>query len=326
MGVKNVKYCNPGGGNTGVGNCWNDIGIIRGFIKVPIGKIYSTATVQGLINTILADILADNPALRAYPVSGIEETTDNTKAPNTLVFSGTGREIVTGENDYSVMLRWYDGGFCLQNSMRKSKGQKGAYIFYDSLGQFVATDAGTTALPEQIKGIVCYNYTMPVTLAKTNSEVATYQTLFSFTPEQINENAAFVQLDSVGGLAYVETLNGLFNVGLVSLAARAVGVFKIGAIVVGCGNANLHDLYASELAVAGAWIAKNTATGAVTAITSVADNTVLGGWTLTLSTGDANYSATAGGITISLVGPTELAALTESVDGTGYESNSIAPL
>lgn len=323
MGVKNVKYCNPGGGNTGVGSCWNDIGIIRGFIKVPIGKTYSTATIQAMVNQILLDILADDPNQRAYPVSGIEEVTDNTKAPNTLVFSGTGREIVTGENDYSISLRWYDGGFCLQQALRKSKGQKGAYILFDSLGQFVCTDASSPTNSELVKGVVCYNYTMPVTLPKTNSEVASYFTLLSFTPEQINENAAFIDLAAVGGLAYISSLTGLFNVGININVARAAGVTKVGAKVIGCGNANLYDLYASELAVVGAWRVRNTATGASLTVTAAAVDAVNGGWTVTVSSSDPNYAAGAGGLQISLAGPTELAVLTESVDATGYESNWI---
>ena len=75
----------------------------------------------------------------------------------------------------------------------------------------------------------------------------------------------------------------------------------------------MYDLYADALAVAGAWKVRNQANNGVIIVASVIKSATLGAWVLTLT---AATGLTAG---VSLVGPTELAALASPV--LGYESD-----
>jgi hypothetical protein len=323
MGVKNVPYCAPGGGNTGVNKlCYNDIGRIVGVIFVKPGKIYPTSSIAALKAAIEADILNDDPLARAYPLQDIVEIADNSKASNELTFSGNGQTVITGDNFYSHRYRWNTGGFCLNYVMRKSRGTTRAFFQIDDRGQLIGTDAGTVSVPEQMKGLTGYNYTEPFKYQTSNTTAADYGTRLDFAPEQVNDYPAIIDFDNEngGGLGYLTGLNGLFNVATLQGAARAANVLVVKEVVVGCGSTDLFDLYAANLAVVGAWRARNTVTKNPIAITSVAQSAGNRGWTVTLNAADANYTATAGGVEIALVGPTELQAIILTTDGTGYDS------
>jgi hypothetical protein len=317
MGVKNVGICGYGPGNTGVKACYNDIGIPRAIFFVPIGKTYTTATLAALKTAIAADILADNPYNRLFPLQNIVGIEDGTTAPTSQTFEGDGSEVFTSPGYTKLTFQWVVGGVCLLIAMLKASGRNKAFFIIDSYGQLVGTDAGT----DLIKGITGYNYTFPFTWAVGSAAVAGYKTFLSWLPEQTNQQLAIVNFNDangVGGLAYLKGLSGLLDVHIGQGAARAAGVLKVTAFTT-CGTVNLHDDYATALAVVGAWRAKNLATGKPIAILSVADDTTNLGWTVTLDTADANYSATAGGNLIGLNGPTELAALGTPV--VGYESD-----
>lgn len=311
MGVKNVKMaCIVDNGNTGVGSCWNDVGVPRGIIFVPKGKTYTTTSISAFIAALLPDLLADDPTQRAYPVQNIVEVTDSTTKPNVQTFPGDGSQIIAGENAYTMQYRWYDGGFCLHYSLRQSKGQTKAFFIIDSKGQLIGTDGGT----DLIKGIVGYNYTEPFTWATTNAAVATYQTMLSFRPEQVNENMALLDFSENGGLGYLSSLNGLFNVDITQAAAPTATTVTVKAQVMGCDSQDLYELYSTDLAVPGAWNVENAATGGTIVVSGVAKSATYAGWVLTLTA--------ANGLTVnvSLVGPTELDALSV----TGFASNSLS--
>lgn len=313
MGVKNVKVsCNVDDGNTRVGDCWNDIGVPRAIIFVPKGKTYTTTSIAAFLAAFLPDLLADDPAGRAYPVQNIVEITDSTTAPNVQVFPGDGSQIVSGENAYTMKYRWVDGGFCLLHSLRMSKGQTKAFFVIDSFGQLVGTDGGT----DLIKGITGYNYTNPFTWATTNAAVATYDTMLSFRPEQVNENIAILDFANDGGLGYLSSLEGLFNVAITQAAAPTSTHVKVKAVVSGCGSSDLYDLYADALAVTGAWKVTRVDTGGTIVVSAVAKSAVFNGWDLTLT------AATGLTVNVALVGPTELDAL----DVSGYASNKLVQI
>lgn len=308
--VKNVKVaCVTDNGNTRVGDCWNDIGVPRGIIFVPKNKTYTTASISAFLAALLPDLLADDPQGRAYPVQNIVEITDTTTKPNVQTFPGDGSQITSGENAYTMTYRWVDGGFCLQYALRSSRGQTKAFFVIDSYGQLIGTDGGAGL----IKGIIGYNYTNPFTWATTNAAVATYDTMLSFRPEQVNENIAILDFNANGGLGYLSSLEGLFNVNISQAAAPTATVVTVKANVTGCGSSDLYDLYADALAVVGAWKVTDTANGGTIVVSAVAKSAGTHGWALTLT------SAAGKTVKVGLVGPTEL----DAIDVSGYASDTL---
>lgn len=313
MGVENVKVsCNIDDGNTRVGDCWNDVGVPRAIIFVPKGKTYTTTSIAAFLAAFLPDLLADNPELRAYPVQNIVEITDTTPETTMITFPGDGSQVAAGENAYTMKYRWSDGGLCLHSSLLKSKGRTKAFFIIDSFGQLIAT----TNSPGLVKGIIGYNYTGPFKFATTNAEVSTYATMLSFRPEQVNENIAILDFADDGGLGYLSSLEGLFNVAITQAAAPTSTHVKVKAVVSGCGSSDLYDLYADALAVPGAWKVTRVDTGGTIVVSAVAKSAVFNGWDLTLT------AATGITVNVALVGPTELDAL----DVSGYASNKLVQI
>lgn len=319
MGVKNIGICNQIGGNTGVKPCFNDIGIPRAIFFVPIGKTFTTATMAALKTALEAAILANSPYQRMYPLQSIVQITDNSTDPTSQTFSGDNSQVFTSQGFYNLNFQWVQGGICLLLALLKANSRNKAFFIVDSYGQLIGTDAGT----DLIKGITGNSFTQKFKFSVGTDAVAAYSTNLIFAPEQVNENLAIVNFNQTGGggLAYLTNLSGLVDVNVLQNAARALGVLKVG-VKTTCGTVNLYDDFAAALATAGAWQAKNTLTGKPIAILSaVADATNLG-WTVTLDTADANYSAAAGGVQIGLAGPATLAALGTPV--VGYESDFLA--
>lgn len=317
MGVKNVKNsCVIDNGNTGVGDCWNDIGIPRGLLFVDKDQIFTTASIASLKTQLEAAILADIPGNRLYPVQNIVEPTDNTTDPNTQQFAGDGSTIVAGENNYNLSFRWVDGGFCLLHSLRKSKGQTKAFFIIDSFGNLIGTDAGTPTAPEQIRGIIGYNYTNPFKWAISTSAIAEYKTMLSFEPSQVNENIAIVDFSNDGGLGYLSRLNGLFNVDITQAAAPSSTTVTVKAKVSGCTNEDLYDAYADALAVPAAWRVTRVDNGGSISVSAVTKSVGTHGWVLTLT------AATGLTVNVALAGPTEL----DGIDVSGYASNKLVQI
>lgn len=319
MGVKNIGICNQIGGNTGIKPCFNDIGIPRAIFFVPIGKTFTTATMAALKTALEAAILANSPYQRMYPLQSIVQITDNSTDPTSQTFSGDNSQVFTSQGFYNLNFQWVQGGICLLIALLKANSRNKAFFIVDSYGQLIGTDAGT----DLIKGIVGNSFTQKFKFSVGTDAVAAYSTNLIFAPEQVNENLAIVNFNQTGGggLAYLTGLSGLLDVNIIQNAARALGVLKVGAKTV-CDTVNLYDDYSAALAAAGAWQAKNTNTGKPIAILSVVADATNLGWTVTLDTADANYSAAAGGVQVGLAGPATLAALGTPV--VGYESNFLA--
>lgn len=319
MGIKNIGVCGLPGGNTGVKACYNDIGIPRAVFFVPIGKTYTTASMAALKTALAADILANNPYQRLYPLQNIVQITDSSVEPTSQTFSGDNSVIFTSEGFYNLKFQWVVGGVCLLIALLKANSRNKAFFIVDSYGQLIGTDAGT----DLIKGIVGNSYTDKFKWPVGSDALAAYTTNLSFEPSQVNQSLAIVNFNQTGGggLAYLTGLSGLLDVKIIQGAARALGVLKVTAFTA-CGTVNLHDDYAAALSVAGAWQAKNTLTGKPIAILTAFDDPTNLGWTVTLDTADANYSAAAGGVQIGLAGPATLAALGTPV--VGYESDFLA--
>jgi hypothetical protein len=243
-------------------------------------------------------------------LSNIVNINDGTEAPVIQTFN-TGAKTVVRNGFYDLTLQWEAGGFCVLYALLKANGQNKPFFIYTDKGLLIGTDAATSSEAQQFKGInPNMIYTHPFKFSD-GTKVAEYTIQVNFEPTQINQSIAFVDFGNDGGLSYLSGLSGLQNVTLNQLADPTSTTFTIGAVTA-CGTVNLHDDFASELAVPGAWVAKNAATGGTVVISGVVDSPSLGGWVLTLTTPPAS-------VIISLAGPTELAAL----DVIGYESNTI---
>jgi hypothetical protein len=318
MNIINVaSSCEQGMGNTGKGKCWNDLGIWRGVIFGPTGVDFSATDIAALKSALEAGILEDVAVNRVRPLQDIIEITPSGGDPITFTEPSTQRARITSDGYQQYIVRYSDGGFCLSNRLRAAKSL--------DVGFMVIMDNGllqcySSPNADSVRFIPGDFYALPALPPTQPSEAPSYRFQLTVAPEDINEASAIIdfKLPGGGGLGYLKGLQGLEDVTLYQQVARALGVLKLGAKLA-CGSVDLYEIYADELAAAGAWVARNKATNAIIAITSVVKNTVNGGWTITLNTSDANYTATANGIAISLAGPTELDAL----NVTGYESNVI---
>lgn len=309
MGVKNVlTSCLADSGNTGFGQCFTDIGMPRGLLFVPKGAVYSTSDVATLKAAIEAAILADTAKNRIFPLNNVVNVTDSTEAPVVQTFN-TGAKSVVRNGFYDLTLQWENGGFCVLYALLKAQGQNKPFLIYTDKGLLIGTDAGTVNVPEQFKGINPNLVYANMFKFSDGTKVAEYSVNVNFEPTQINQGIAFVDFNNDGGLAYLEGLNGLQNVTLNQAAAPGAAAFSIGARTA-CGSVDLFEDFDDALAVPGAWVAKNSATGAILTISGVTKGA--GFWVLTVTTPSVN-------VDISMAGPTELAAL----DVVGYESDVI---
>lgn len=307
-----IANCDVAGGNTGVGSCFNNIRFIKAIIFVPANKTYSTASIAAFKALIEADILADDPLQRAYPVQGLVKPTDNSTAPVFETFpEGSIANVNNGFYDWTF--QFIKGGLCLSIALQKANGQNRWFFIVDDQGRLYGVNAGEGL----IKGVnPNLTYTPPFTL-NTGTNVTVYATRVNFSTDQLNVNAKILDFGADGGLDYLSSLNGLQDVKMLQGAARALGVLKVQAFT-SCGTVDLHALYATQLAVVAGFRARNKATKKPIPVTAVADDTANLGWTVTLDTANANYSAAANAIEVALNGPTETAPL---IGGVGLESN-----
>lgn len=304
----NELTCVTGGGNTGVGECPLDIKNMVGAILAPSNLVIAaadTASASVFLTKLLALATEALPANRIFPIHGFEQITDNSE-DITIQTLGYGGKSVTREGDYDWMFQFIKGGFCLLKSLRKfNKANKGVF-FYDANGVVYGVKSGTDLKPIPL---VFFHASPPKVNDGTNTSI--YGARFVFKPTYLADNIGFVEMS----LADILTVEGLQDVAL-SAGTRATNVLKATAKT-GCGGVNMYDEYSTELAVVGAWVAKNPA-GAVLTITSVAVDANISGWTITLDASDPDYSVGVD-VTLSLADPVTLAGL----GVTGFESNSI---
>lgn len=315
MGVKNVlTSCLADAGNTGFGQCFSDFGMPRGVYFTPKGKIYSLADIATLKSQLEADILADSAKDRLYPLNNIVNVTDASEATVYQKFN-TGASYRVRYGFYNLTLQWTQGGFCVLYALLKANGQNKPCFIYTDRGYLIGTDAGTTETPQQFKGIDLNIGDANMFKFSDGTKAAEYTITLDFEPTQINQSIAFADFSNDGALAYLNGLSGLQNVTLSQLIAPTSTVVKVGATTA-CGSVNLHDDFAAELAVVGAWKVKNSANGGTIVVSAVADDPADGGWALTLT------AATGLTVNVSLAGPTEL----DGLDVSGYESDALSQI
>lgn len=314
---KNTLTCNtPGGGNTGTGSCVLNIGRIIAAIFIPRGAEIDVSGDLASIKTLInAAILNNDPLARWYPIPNLVPQADNSE-DLTIQTYPDGTKVVTGEGDYDWTFDLLEGKNCLASRLRKHNGTEEDVLLVDEYMQLFGQNGSTDAM------LAGFDPTIAFSLAPVPSQgidsVTAYRWRLAFKKTQLADNLAWV---SFGTDSYLRAIRGLQDVALSEGAARASNVVTIKAKTA-CGTVDLYTSYSAALAKTTAWAVTRTSNGNVITITGVAANANAKAWDITVDADDPDYSATAGQLTISLVGPASLAALSPAVKS--YESNTIA--
>lgn len=304
----NQIQCASNAGNTGIGDCFLDIKNIVGGFLVPRNLELTpvdTASAADLAERLQE--LAFESQGRVYPLPAFEGFTNNSTevAIQTLTY-GTG--VITGEGIYDWTFQYVLGGLCLHKNLRKFNSRTMSILLYDSAGVIFGVKEGVNLVGIPLDLL----YMAPFTV-NDYANITAYTIRIQLQPSTLNDAVGFV---SGGSVSTWRGVDGLQDIALVRnggvLPAVGVDAFS------GCDRTNIGSIYATELAVSGAWTAVNGTTGLVIPITSV---TVAEGGTFTVTVDDdsANYPASGGNFVLSLASPTALAALNVE----GYESNKL---
>lgn len=309
MSLLNRIICGQAGANTGTGACVLSLGgVVGGFLvnssfALSASDLASETALLAALNTAR---LAPKTG-RIYPLPPIVTPTDNSEDNVEQTF-GYGGIATVREGKYNWMFQYVEGGICVSNALRKFNSQKNYIIFFDQYGTLFGLKSGTS-----MKGIPLEMFWADKWKINSGSEIMGTSFRVVFDPKYVNDMIGFMKTADID----LASVKGLYNV-VLTAGVRAAGVLKLTATY-GCGGDDLYDLYDTEIAATGAWVVTNTTTGNLITISSVAVDTNIKGWTVTVDTADPDYSATVGQLTVSLAAPSALAVL--GVDG--FESNTV---
>lgn len=300
----NKLICVVSGANTGYGECVLSPSVISGAFIVPRDLALTAEDIAALQVTLTALAMDASPKERIYPIHNFEEVADGTE-DLVIATLGYGGKYPVRDGDYDWTFRYLQGGLCLSKALRKFSGIGKHILFYDVNGLLIGQKVGDT-----LKGIPMNFFYSNPWRPTDGSTAPTFAARFSFKPRYINEDVGFVQADF-----NLATIVGLQDVALKDNGSVRPAM-KVNAFV-GCAKDNLFDLYSEELSDPAAWVA--TIAGEEVAITAVAEDVAISGWTITLDTADPNYAVAPAPVVIRLADPEALDAL----EVTGFESNSV---
>lgn len=304
MGVINRTICVTGGGNTGVGDCPLIPRHIIGFFIVPSNYSITPTEALALQTTLQNDANNDLPSQRIYPVHGLVGLTDNTGELVTETLGYGGIAAIT-EGKYDWTFRLGRGGVCLQQQLRKYNGKSLSVLLYDNNYVLYGTlvNGNLAGIPLELF------YALPFTLSDGSGTTTAFNVRMVMDPTYLNDNLAYLETREDGFL--LSTITGLQDIKLVEAAGSAKPVIVVQALA-GCGNENLYDLYSDELSEVALWTVVNANSGEEIAITSVATNDAVKGFTITIP-------ATADPVIVSLAPVSEL----ETAGIIGYEGRPL---
>ncbi len=309
MATLNTINCLQDVGNTGFGSCVLDFKNIVGAIRLPKGLEIDITALQ---TNLIAAAQNSNKALRALPFYNLLATTDGTEDIVVQSFATGAKKVVReGFNDWKF--QYVDGGLTLHKNLRMMNNIDADFLFIDADNKIMCL-AGSTST--KIKGIPVTGGFFHAHPWKLNdgSKVAEYIVQFTMPVKYTNDLVNVVEAD----FDIPSTVLGLQDVTVTGVAGATAGVYDMTLVTTSVGT-NLGDLYPTELAAAGLWTAKNTATDAAITISGVSYNATTKKFVLTLTTTAPPYPAT-GTVTINLAAPSVLAAA--GVDG--FESTAAA--
>jgi len=291
MSILNVPTCTTDRGNTGTPACYFDIKHIKSVILAPATQSFSAANMAD-VDTFIAAMQAATIAgtsARIYPVSNFVGVTDNTEE---AVFetSGYGDKRFTREGDYQFKFEFWKGGMCLNKQLRKfNKGSWSVYLV-DAQNQVWGKKVGTA-----LAGFSASIYTEK---PKINDGTAATKYMIDLSlpnPEELADDFGVVVLDC----SFDDFVKGILNVNITVTVSTEADVTY--TIATECGNDDLYDFYADELADTDAIILKNNS-GTPVVASAVVKVPASKAW-------KASATLTAGTYTIELPTPAALAAL-----------------
>jgi hypothetical protein len=304
MAEINKISCVTVGANVGFGDCvFNPLNIVGAFL-VPKDFKITPANALALQTFLITEAANPDANARIFPIHGFEQVTSNSES-KTIQTLGYGGKAVAREGDYDWMFQFLNGGLCLLKSLRAFNGVGKSVLFYDAAGVLFGWKVG-----DDLLGVPLVFFWADPWTPNDGSNATIYTCQFVFKPRYINEQIGFLQADFP-----METVEGLQTVALKELVGSARPVLKVGASV-GCSGESLFDTYSAEIANVLAWDAKIG--GSDIAITSVAVDTNLGGWTVTIDVADPDYVA-GSPLVLKLAAVDVLAGLGVS----GYESTRL---
>lgn len=309
MATLNTINCLQDVGNTGFGSCVLDFKNIVGAIRLPKGL---EIDITALRTNLIAAAQNSNKALRALPFYNFLQTTDGTEDIVVQSF-GTGAKKVVREGFNDWKFQYVDGGLTLHKQLRMLNNVDADFLFIDADNKIMCM-AGSSAT--KIQGIPVTGGFFHAHPWKLNdgSKVAEYTLQFTMPVKYTNDLVNFVEAD----FDIPSTVLGLQDVNVTGAAGSTAGKYQMSLETASVGT-NMGDLYPTELAAAGLWTAKNTATDAAITISAVSYNATTKKFVLTLTTTAPPYPAS-GTVTINLAAPSVLAAA--GVDG--FESTGAA--
>ena len=302
--ILNVNLCNFYG-NTGVGTCGYNPGLIVGAFAIPYGTVLSYPD-SAIKTTLQSNLIADSRASRWFMFGQLGMFKDNTEDVKTENLDGINvNNFVPPYNWEYRLINKLSNFYGFQETLSFIESQ-GAYqwIFFDDQNQLLGTAATDANGLPAIGGVTLAQFfAKPWMQKEASGKGNIYRLQFNGIPAaSLNQN--FVGSAPVG-FDILNTLLGLKDVKLtdVSPAAHAHGTNTVQGTV---GSASLSDVYGSTLAAAGAWVVKN-----ITQNTTVTPSAVA---LVNLANGSTAYQFTTSGQTngdklqISLAAPSVLAA------------------
>ena len=313
MATLSTLNCVTGAKNTGIGSCYFDPKNIVGAFLCPPNFVIPAAQLATLQAYLLAQSEIDSKALRIYPIGNFFDFKDSSEAPVVEKF-GYGQSNTVRDGVYDFAFRFRLGGLNLSNRMRSFNGGSFWYIFIDSKNQFMGTQATDNTGAATVGAVPPIEfYTDPFKL-NDGKKTAEYWVNFRFLPKYVNEQIAYI---TDAGFDVLSTITGLKDVALTGVGTATPGTYAV-TPVAGDDKTNLCSLYPAAILQTGAWKAYNTETGAAVTISGVTLATSGLAVNVACTTTSPPYPGTGQHISIDLVGPTELAALSTPI--VGYES------
>lgn len=306
MSNLNTTVCNVGG-NTGKPDCgFNPKNMVMAFLTHKSKSFADADLAPASLEATLQAAIAATGKNRIYPIMPFAQFDDKSEDAK-VATHGFGDKEFVGDGKYHWQFRILKGSVCFQKQLRKHNGRSDMrMIGVDKDGNVF----GTKLSDGSLAGQTLSDFFADKVKMSNSTDPAVYTVDFMLAdPTELNDRPGFVKAT----FNVLEACQGIIDVTLTA-GTLASGSIKVTAATA-CGQVNMYDEYADELAAAGAWVL--TKAGSPVSITGVAKDAAISGWTVTF-TGTGVH-------VLSLAAPAALAAL--GVGGSPdimYESDTIS--
>lgn len=289
-------------------------GPVTGLVGIPKGKALTPTEIANLETTLRALILEDDPQQRAYGILDSVGVTASNTDPNTETLPNGTTVVTRGPKPTWTAL--FTGSLGDHLGLRKFQDSQGSFDWlriHSGAKQYLSGTMRKIGGVEHLAGI-----SMAQVWVNDRDEAqpdAVAKTRMMFTPtdsRQYNEGIAYVELD----FDPADVLIGFADVTLIAAPTGTPGQWLLRALH-GTGRADLHEIFATELAAGTAWRminrVPNSSLNGLAIPFAVAN--VANGWTLSATVASPNYPALGGRIEINLAKPSVLSAAPIDVEG-----------